>query len=435
MSPMIPCRVTRLAERGPRRRRYSRQIVCRYLGSRAPGQAGRSCRRLGAVALVFLAVSGGACGSNQAPEATETTGLHAPVDFRGSGPFAVGWRTIEINSGNEGVRADIFYPVDSSDASEEDLVGELSLAAVIPDGTPSTARERSPSLPGDLPELHSGVAVSEEAPFPVVIHSHGWAGHPLLAAGHLSHIASWGYFVAGVEHQSRSLASVVAGSSRSSEGDLAEMEVLLDELEQLLADPEDPFHLAVDLDLLAAEGHSSGAASAMELAKADPRVATVIAHSPVLSSLDLDESEDDETLSGLQPPGKSVLLSVGELDGVVPPEAVDELFQWLEPSRQLVQLSGAGHNALLDYCGAIRDGDGLGEFGDISRELADVEIILEDGCTTQNSDPDRTRALLGHLTLSHLRWVLEQPTGEPPLQGPGVLEDFDGEVTSVQVDP
>lgn len=394
-----------------------------------------------AAALVLAACSGddGDGGTTAATGGDGSTATTAPaaaaVDYSDRGPYEVGFQTVDV----EGTEVYLLYPAaaDAIEASEHvtsissDVAFPESFRAVAPD---FFIQELATDHYLDAP-------VDDEGPFPVVLSSHGFSGHPAYVISHLEHLASWGYVVAAPSHPSRNLEASITGTvSRDGDPDVADLVNTLDLLEARNADQDDLLFGAVDTSLVAAEGHSAGGGAVGRLAMSDDRLATYIGQAPG-APVDIERQEGEELtdeerataveqgLAAAEPPAVPVLLIAGERDGVIPLTAVQALYEWLDAPKQLVVVANAGHNPFLDICANLQDQGGLvANAGDLAETFGPLLQLGEDGCLADFLDAETGYAMLDHLSVAWLRWTFGQDDS-PAAVSPEFLEDTFPEAT------
>ena len=416
-------------------------------------RTGRISAALAVAVAMMLFAAGCSTGGDEVLVEVEPVG----IDYSEFGPYAVGSRLADV----DGVEVQLLYPVDRSETSNGTLISTVSSDVAFPDSLRDVLIEAAPFLVQELPvELYEGAPVAGDGPFPVVLYSHGFGGHPAYYLNNLAHTASWGYVVAAPNHPSRNLASTIAGglpggatSSDDAAGpatgstDTDDLTATVTALDQLTADPDDPLHMAVDTSQLAAAGHSAGGSAAMRLAVAGQvagrDLATVIGQAPappvslqIVADPDATEQERQtavsDALDDVAAPQIPVLLVAGERDGVIALSTVEATYEWLNAPRQLVVMANTGHNPVLDLCATIRQQGGLvaAAGGLVSVFGESVERLLalgEDGCVEGFTEPEVGFDVIRHLTVAQVRWALGQDADRASLD-PTFLRDTFGEV-------
>lgn len=403
--------------------------------------------------LLVLAVVAAACGDDDgdAGSAPADDGGGAPeevaepADFSGRGPYAVGQVDLQLDSGPV---VAVFYPADPDAVpaeaepyaySGEDVL-DPAISALLPE-----------ALSGEVAPADTWVEVpaSEEGPFPLVLHSHGFSGNARFANQHNAAVASWGYVVAAVDHPERGLASILeaflSGEAGGSSDEYLDSDQLLEALD-LLTDAEamdgTPVAGIVDGERVAAEGHSAGG-SASGTAAYDDRVDLWLGQAPAAPyapGTDLEafraEGEggrvDAEALfAETDPPEVPSLVIAAEGDSIIPLERVRSIFDWLAAPKRLAVIAGSGHAVFVDPCVPIREDGGLAGFVEaLGLDPADVPLVElgENGCLPEDADPAEVWRVIDHLTVAQLEAVLgdEPEVGEASLEQAYLDEAFPG---------
>jgi dienelactone hydrolase len=356
------------------------------------------------VGLLVVALLGASCSS--------TSTVSASSSLAGRGPYAVGVTTLDL--GPDGTlgerRATVFYPADPSRLAGHAVfsyrLGDPlppALVAIVPRRYDSTITVRARV---DAPASTSG-------PFPVVLFSHGLGASRLFYSQLLSGIASWGYVVVSADYLERGLLSQATRSTVPDTPALDRQAMFgsLDAAAAASGDPSSPLHGALDLDRIAAVGHSAGGQTAFD-ALSDPRVALAVGWAPVGPS-------------GTAP-AKPVTIIGAQQDIALTPATLTHEYDSLAGPTTFVEISGEGHNTFTDICPSIRQGGGgLVGFA-ISLHLISQELaqLANNGCTTANAPASRFWPIVQAYTLAALRDTFGTKTspgaGSPsPHQFPG----------------
>lgn len=385
-----------------------------------------------AVAVVGCSSSGDE-GREDAAATTTTTPAAAPVDYSDRGPYAVGEVDLELDADH---RIAVFYPVDR-DAVPDDA------EAYAYSGVDVLGPEVVDLLPGALageitpPDTWLDVPASADGPFPVVMHSHGAAGNLRFANLHNSHVASWGYVVAAVDHPERGVGAAITasiggagdggagGGSSSAFGDpfldSDQLTAGLDLLAEEGATDGSVLDGVVDESRVAAEGHSAGGSASGTLAY-DDRVDLWIGQAPgapLEPGTDVDpyvsENEDgrpqldtEALLADTSPPPVPSLIIAAEGDTVVPLDRVEAVFDWLDTPKRLVVIADSGHAVFVDPCQPIQAEGGLSGFVEaLGLDPEDVPLVElgENGCLPEDTPAETVWAMIDHVTVAQLNSV------------------------------
>lgn len=286
---------------------------------------------------------------------------------------------------------ELWYPVDNNDVvdSETEVFDSLtvfpeSLTALIPSeltGTYETGAYRdAPPAPG---------------PFPLLVYGHGFGGYRQVATNHTTHVASWGFVVASVDHLERGIReqTLDAVGQGVFDADSARPDAAVDDVGDVLrllayiaTDSTRAISGIADLDQVAVTGHSAGAWQAVEAAAAMPDA--------IDTWISVAGGAGEDT-----PPQPGVVV-IAENDRVVPPPRSEQLFDEASNDVLLVSIQDAGHNSFTDSCRGIRD---LGGLGVLESVLGGEQVArAEDGCVPGDLEPEAAQAILNHITVAHL---------------------------------
>lgn len=401
--------------------------------------------------VLVVALLGAACAKDDAGTggtAATTPATSAPVgvDYSERGPYPVGRQILSL--GDRDVV--VYYPADPAAIGSATHVTSYSSGEAFTPELRQTVAGLVPEFVQDIPlDAYADVKINPEGPFPVVLHSHGAGGYYLFESGLLTHLASWGYVAAAPDHKSRNLSSSV-GTRQADPDDVTDLRNTLTLLEQQTASATSPLSGGVDVERVAAEGHSAGGRAVAVLATdPGPGIATFVGIEPAPpvsltamgerggSELSAEErvARTREALAGVTPPAVPSLIIQGDRDGIIPLAAVQAEYDWLAPPKQLVVVAGAGHNISLDICARIREQGGLTKYQDKLPAFAGLFRLGEDGCTAENLDPAQGLAIVEHLTVAQYRWVFGQDTSRASLDEPFLERTFGPAIADVQYQP
>ncbi len=339
------------------------------------------------VLVAAMALLAGACsddssddGAAAEDDATTTTAANeadpelAPPDE--PGPYAVGRVTLDLVDPltERPLVTDVWYPADSG------TTGEPSVYEFIP----------GISYPSEL--ALAGVPVAADAPFPLVVYSHGSGGLRYIASYFTELLASHGFVVAAVDHVGNTAIEAIAGGEPSNEqiavDRLGDTTALITELLTVSDQPpgDDPLAAtlsgSIDADRIGVTGHSFGGFTAIgavsgfenDLASvaADDRIDAVAAIAPATRFF------SDEELESVDVP---TLLLSGTADETTSIEENTERPWELIAGRPLwrVDLVDAGHQSFTDVCAYQELLPTLPDVPDVFIEV--VDGFAEEGCT------------------------------------------------------
>lgn len=266
------------------------------------------------------------------------------------GQYPVGVRTLELTDSGRADRSvplEVWYPAAPQHVGHDLTAGTQDLYAIF-----GLHRVRQAAVRD---------AAAAERACPLVVFSHGMAGHRRQSTFLCTHLASHGYVVAAPDHGGSTLADLVALAMRIGHGALpADIEAEL--FAHVLACPADvrlvieraaQRGLGVDLGLdLAAgvgvAGHSFGGFTALVAAAADTRVTAVAALAPAGGPGPLESAILTRALS-LDFGGRVATLYLAlDRDSVLPLAGVAALHERTPPPSRLFVLPGGDHMHFCD---------------------------------------------------------------------------------------
>lgn len=405
-------------------------------------------RSLVAASLVALVLAGACSDGESGTSGSETTATTAatstteavePTSYATRGPHPVGQLDLQLDPEH---RVAVFYPAADPvpDAAQPysysglEIFGE-ELAGVLP----AAFRE-----PQEVPDTHVEVPASDEGPFPVVLHSHGFSGYFRFAGLHNSHLASWGYVVASVDHPERGLLAALGGGLDAYDAglDVEQLLAALELLEEQSTTSGSVLEGTVDSEQVATEGHSAGG-SAAGAAAYDERVDTWIGQAPgppvrgdALSE-GFEELDLQSYLEANEPPPVPSMQIAADDDAIIALAEIEQWFGWLDPPKRLVVMENAGHDAFTDVCATIQDEGGLREtITALGLDPDEVPIVRlgEDGCTDENGPVEAGYEVIDHLTVAQLNWVfdIDRPVAAASLEQEWIDEQFPGLVERIE---
>jgi len=390
----------------------------------------RTTRRLTAWTILALAMAllAASCGADEPAEdaaTTTTVPLADQAAYAEPGPYVVGTTTLDL----DGRIVEVWYPADpGSEAGATRDVFEIR--QLLPDALKSLVPDEL--NPRYETAAYRGIPASGDGPFPLVIFAHGFGAYPTEYQFLLTHLASWGFVVAGPDFRERSLLAAFAnaGVTTTTTDDatareqarqrLADEAAIMTGTRELLAAENDRvgglLEGRVDTTRVGVAGHSAGVASAVAAADVDPAVRTFIA------------------MSGGRPPGggfelpapdKPGMVMTGGRDQVAALDRVEGFYESLDPPKRLVVIDDAGHNSFNDLCVIGIEQGGLVE---IAKQVGipvpeQLERLFNDGCVGEFLPPADAWPPILHFVTAQLRAELgvdPQPVG----LGPGVATAF-----------
>jgi len=376
-----------------------------------------SLRSLTIAILASGALLAVGCSSDNTPPASEggdaatSTSTTQPAAtwadaFAELGPYPVGITTLQLETGP---LVEVWYPaVEGSTGTDG-----YDLRDFIPEAVANL-------LTGDVSSSYSLEAARDaevaEGEFPLVLFSHGAGGVRTQSTFLTSHLASWGMVVAAPDHPSRDLTARLGGAP-------AEPTDSVDDLLGTLAlmaseNAGGPFEGRVNLDQVAAVGHSAGGGTVLGAA-ADDRVDGYV--SMASGALGLAE--------GAPLPDTPSFFLAGTTDAIVPPDTRTRPAFEAAPAPSLLWiLEGVGHNGFDDFCTfgggtgiiGVAEASGLGE---LLNSVPGLRQLGEDGCLPPSVPVAETFPVINHAVTSWLR-SLFGVDAEPVGLGPAVADAY-----------
>jgi dienelactone hydrolase len=273
------------------------------------------------------------------------------------GPHPVGVRSAEARDAarNRSLPVELWYPASDTHAGQD-----------LADAT----RDRYkllPILPDSLTE-----AVRDAAPragrFPLVLFSHGFAGHRRQSTFLCTHLASHGYVVAAVDHVGNTTLDVFQQiAAIQSTGTAPDAAALLGDaatyrpedvrrvLDGVLDGSLGGLAAQVDPERIGMSGHSFGGWTTLAVTGAEPRIRAALPLAPAGGApaapgdplpglLDLEWKRDVPTL-----------FLVAERDTLLPMAAVRALYERTKASKRLAVLAKADHQHFCDEVERIHE--------------------------------------------------------------------------------
>lgn len=248
-----------------------------------------------------------------------------------SGPYLVGTRIYELTDGTRrelySDRAEarrfqiqVWYPAEAHPSDERTPWMEKAevfapaIAAYI--DMPSFFLDHLALV--EMPAYRASEVASDDAPYPVVLFSHGWNGFSAQNSSQAIELASHGYVVVGVQHTYGAVVTVFddgiiaynnpaalprgapeeeyeAAAQRLVEQWAGDLGFALDFLQSQNSDPSDPLHAALDLLRVGVYGHSTGGGAAIQFCGTDPRCNALLGMDPFMPPVSHQVLEDGIT--------------------------------------------------------------------------------------------------------------------------------------------
>jgi predicted dienelactone hydrolase len=363
--------------------RIRRPLVARVSG---PGS-------FGATLALLLA----ACGSSLP---FEPAGPEAAPDPASPGPYPVGVRTLWLTDpdredpyggdGGRRFRVEVWYPAVAEAARAPrdvvDLFAEappevqtLLEGTEVPTISQDAARDAEPYL--------------DDAPYPVILFSHGNGGIRTQSVSYTVHLASHGYLVLAPDHVGNLLydmldTSDVQSSAMDSIFERPEdLRLILDRLADGSFDPSGVLAPLADLSRVGVTGHSLGGLTSLYVSQPDQdaydaRYRVAVPITPATSVLDLLAAP----VEGVTIP----LLYVGATADATLSYEKETLaaYDLATQDKAVAGVVGAGHFSFTEVCRFD-----LSSVAAVLGMTSDVADLLDDGCGPQNIPVERAHTL------------------------------------------
>jgi dienelactone hydrolase len=218
-------------------------------------------------------------------------------------------------------------------------------------------------------------AVRDAAPaagrHPVVVFSHGFAGHRCQSTFLCTHLASHGYVVVAPDHVGNTTVDVMMEAVKlfQSEGGPPDPEAMLGRVNEIAGlRPDDAIHALdrvlageipgvaeADPERVAAAGHSFGGWTTLAVAGRDPRVRAAVPLAPAGGSTDLPDNPLGDLLDLAWPREVPTLYVVADRDSLLPLRGMHELFERTRGPRRMIVLQDTDHQHFCDNAEQIHE--------------------------------------------------------------------------------
>jgi dienelactone hydrolase len=351
----------------------------------------------------FAALLAACSNSSDGSGSGGTRGGPAPDTYRDPGPYAAGVTTLTL--ADRGV--EVWYPVDPAD-TEGLETSPYFIREFLSDAAQAVLADAEERLQIDLnppfaTDAYREAPASTDGPFPLVLFSHGSPAFRTQSTFLTTHLASWGFVVASIDHLEWGIQGFLGSDPDPVMDDveLRRMVVALLDTENLTE--EGLLEGVVSTEQLGVTGHSAGGSASRRFGF-EPDVVTYI---PLSAGV----ARDGTT----ELPDVPSLWLTGTTDGIIEPQRTIDAFEQASAPTRLVLIENMGHLGPSDIC-LIGDTGG-GVIGLALEAGLPVESLADsgtDGCGDESLPIRDGWPVINHFVTAQLRWAFgidEEPVG------------------------
>ncbi len=258
------------------------------------------------------------------------------------------------------LHVEVWYP--AAESARDAATESIDFRDFVPPGVAEALGDfELPTLP--TVAVRNAEVRRTDAPFPIVLFSHGFGGTRTQSPDFTTHLASRGYVVLSTDHAGRSMPDLLPclfsppleGCNLAFGGDdpaVDDIEALLELVDTLNDAQRGPFEGRLDVSTIGLSGHSAGGSTTASVGNVEARITALL---PMASGAPITRDVP-------------ALRLAGTCDQTIRYDALTE--QHATGSGDLLAVEGAGHLAFSDLC-ALE----LGTFADTY--LSDRDDINE----------------------------------------------------------
>ncbi len=345
----------------------------------------------------------------------EPAGPNSTPDPMLKGPFPVGVKTLEFDDPSRitkrtnkprHLKVEIWYPAEQKYKDGPFDPIDFKAQALLADLGDKRAKVEASTIPAiDTNSKRDADMDREHGPYPVLEFSHGAFGIRWQSVFFTEHMASHGYIVVAIDHEENTLWDIIRDGynpiavSDSGIKRPTDVSFVLDRLAELNAKDGDFFFKSMNMNKIAASGHSLGGWTSIATPCSDGRILASVAHSPAIAPAEILSGCDFRTFPVpllVQGGTKDKTLSwKGQYCDYRPVTPINDFPKYMQ------ELVGGGHYTFSDIC--------LLDLEKLAKEIdfGDAEDALTDGCSpTDNVPYDRAHQTINYYAAAFLNHYL-----------------------------
>ncbi len=318
----------------------------------------------------------------------------APDTYRDSGPWEAGVTTLTL--ADRGV--EVWYPVEPEDTEGlekspyfiRDFLSP-TVEALLVGAEERLGRDFNPPY---LTDAYRKAPASEAGPFPLVLFSHGSPAFRTQSTFLTTHLASWGFVVASIDHLEWGLQGFFGTPPDPAMDDVELRRMVIALLESENERDGAILNGVVSTDQIAVTGHSAGGSASRRFG-GEPGVVTYIPISAGVASEGMTELPDTPSL-----------WLTGTTDGIIDAQRTIDAFEQASAPTRLVLIDDMGHLGPSEIC-LIGDTGG-GVIGLALEAGLPVQDLVEsgtDGCGEESLPIEDGWPVIRHFVTAQLRWA------------------------------
>ena len=320
-----------------------------------------------------------------------------PTVFASAGPYLAGVTTLAIAASgpSKTMTAEVWYPVQPLNSRRITTETLYDLKQFLP---PAERRSLGTQI-GTVQKTGAarGERIAPGGPFPVVVFSHGFGGFTTQSAFLMTHLATWGFVVIAPDHPGRDLAAVLSGRfAFSGTADVDDLRASVTALGR------STFRHNIDLNNLAALGHSAGANTAVRWSAGEPRVQGLIVMAGGVPGM----------FGKLPEPMRPILYMSADNDKIISAQRISSAYRASRSPKRLIALKDSGHLAFAEIC--VIGAGGGGTLADAERLGVKVPAVLRalgtDGCGAPNAPVTKAWPVIRSSVVAELRAIFGSGT-------------------------